>query len=61
MEDNYEVIKDEDGTFYHKNGWPHREDGPAVELADGSVGWFINGQLHREDGPASILYDGTKR
>ena len=30
----------------------HREDGPAVEYADGAKAWYINGTLHREDGPA---------
>ena len=32
----------------------HREDGPAVEYADGSVKWYFNGKLHRDDGPAVI-------
>lgn len=35
----------------------HREDGPAIEYADGSKWWYINGQLHRTDGPA--LDDGN--
>ena len=30
----------------------HREDGPAIEGADGSKCWYINGRRHREDGPA---------
>jgi len=30
----------------------HREDGPAIEFANGDKEWYINGQLHREDGPA---------
>jgi len=34
------------------NGQRHREDGPAVEYADGSRAWFLHGQLHRETGPA---------
>jgi hypothetical protein len=30
----------------------HREDGPAVEDANGCKEWWIDGELHREDGPA---------
>jgi len=37
----------------------HREDGPAVEAADGAKKWLINGKLHREDGPAVIFENGT--
>ena len=36
----------------NKEGRLHREDGPAVEFADGDKLWYKNGQLHREDGPA---------
>ena len=42
------------------NGAPHREDGPARELADGSKEWFLNGERHREDGPAIEDADGEK-
>jgi hypothetical protein len=38
----------------------HREDGPAVEFADGEKHWFINGERHREDGPACELASGDK-
>ena len=38
----------------------HREDGPAVEYADGYKAWFINDKLHREDGPAVVYADGSK-
>ena len=30
----------------------HREDGPAIEYANGNKHWYLNGKLHREDGPA---------
>jgi len=30
----------------------HREDGPALEFADGSRHWYLNGKRHRLDGPA---------
>jgi hypothetical protein len=38
----------------------HREDGPAIEDADGYKAWFINGKRHREDGPAIEYIDGSK-
>jgi hypothetical protein len=38
--------------FWHLNGKLHREDGPAVEWADGYTAWYLNDKLHREDGPA---------
>jgi len=44
---------------WYLNGEPHREDGPAIELADGYKAWYLNGKLHRENGPA-IEWVGTK-
>ncbi len=38
----------------------HREDGPAVEYANGSKSWWFHGKRHREDGPAIELTDGYK-
>tara|TARA_R110000772_G_scaffold26173_3_gene67703 strand:- start:567 stop:878 length:312 start_codon:yes stop_codon:yes gene_type:complete len=37
----------------------HREDGPAVEHANGSKFWYIDGKRHRENGPA-VEYDDYK-
>jgi len=42
------------------NGKRHREDGPAIEWADGSKSWFLNDMRHREDGPADEWADGSK-
>ena len=58
----YKVIVDELNTirWYNEQGKLHREDGPAVEYADGSKSWFRNGQFHREDGPAVEYADGRK-
>ncbi len=44
---------------FYKNGVFHRENGPAVESADGGKSWWLNGVLHREDGPA-VEYDDVK-
>ena len=55
---------DEDGhKFYysdHEMRIRHREDGPAIEWADGSKSWYLNGERHREDGPAIEWVDGSK-
>jgi hypothetical protein len=57
------IIKNDDGIFYYKDKEMtirHREDGPAVERADGSKEWYLNGKLHREDGPAIEWANGGK-
>ena len=50
----YRIEVDKDGTRRYHNGANqlHRENGPAVEYADGDKYWYQNGQLHRTDGPA---------
>jgi len=45
---------------WYLNGNLHREDGPAIESADGEKHWYLNGKRHREDGPASEYADGTR-
>ena len=54
---------DEHGTkrWLVKDEYYHREDGPAVEYANGTKRWYLNGKLHREDGPAVEYANGTKR
>jgi hypothetical protein len=46
---------------YYKEGTNilNREDGPAIELADGTSQWFFNGKRHRLNGPA-IDYSGER-
>ncbi len=39
---------------------PHREDGPAIEYANGHKQWCKHGEFHRKDGPAIEYADGTK-
>jgi hypothetical protein len=57
----YTVKIDEYGTKrWYINNKLHREDGPAVECADGYKAWYINGKLHRENGPAAEYADGDK-
>ena len=58
----YRIEADEDGTrcYYNNAGQLHRDDGPAVEYADGLKYWYQNGQKHRTDGPAIEYSDGDK-
>jgi hypothetical protein len=49
-------VIDQDGSkWYWENNHLHREDGPAVEHANGSLSWYINGKRHRLDGPAMFI------
>jgi hypothetical protein len=47
----YKVTVDEYGTirWYNEDGQLHREDGPALECADGDKSWWINGQRLTEE------------
>jgi hypothetical protein len=53
-------VSDSKTEWYNLNGELHREDGPAIEFADGDKYWYINGERHREDGPAIEFADGDK-
>tara|TARA_S200002703_G_scaffold120595_1_gene106405 strand:- start:233 stop:526 length:294 start_codon:yes stop_codon:yes gene_type:complete len=46
--------------YWYLNGRRHREDGPAIERADGSKQWYLNGERHRENGPAIEYANGDK-
>ena len=50
------------GTICYNNDLNqiHREDGPAIEGANGSKWWYRNYQLHRDDGPAVEYAHGNK-
>ena len=54
----YTVRVHHDKTEWFLNGLIHRENGPAVEYADGDKSWYQNGQRHREDGPALEYANG---
>lgn len=52
---------EEEGKItWYLNDKLHREDGRAIEWADGDKQWLINGHSHREDGPAVEYSDGSK-
>jgi len=48
--------------YWYKEGTDilHREDGPAVEYADGEKRWYQNGKIHRVDGPAIEYPNGSR-
>lgn len=47
-------------VWKNSEGFIHREDGPALDYADGYKAWYINGKRHRTDGPAIEYGDGYK-
>lgn len=47
-----------DHNWFDKNGYHHREDGPAKINEDGEE-WWWHGYLHREGGPAKISSRGN--
>jgi len=61
-EEDYWDLQDQTGAYlvlysggtkeWYLNGKRHREDGPAIEGADGDNYWYLHGVPHREDGPA---------
>ena len=56
----YKVQVFDDRTEWFLNGKYHREDGPALEYANGDKYWYKNGKFHREDGPACEYASGSK-
>ena len=58
----YKVTVNDYGTIRWRNEKDqlHREDGPAMECANGDKFWYRNNQRHREDGPANEYADGNK-
>ena len=56
------VVKEKCGDIaYYLNGEYHREDGPAIEYANGTKEWFLNGKQNRTNGPAVEFADGGKK
>ena len=53
-------VNDYGDRCWRLDGKLHREDGPAIEYADGARWWYLNGNLHREDGPAIEYLDGRR-
>ena len=51
---------DRDREWRNEKNNLHREDGPAVEEADGCKSWWVNGKRHKVDGPAVEYVSGLK-
>ena len=58
----YHVEVDQYGNrrYYNSSGQLHRDDGPAIEYADGTRCWCQNGLRHRENAPAMEYPNGAK-
>jgi len=56
------IYIDKFGTkiYYNPKCQAHREDGPAIECANGDKHWYKEGKKHREGGPAIDYADGDK-
>jgi len=46
---------------YIFNNKLHRDDGPAIIMANGTMAWYRHGLPHRDDGPALEHPDGTRK
>lgn len=55
-----EVDKWGNKFWYDENDLSHREDGPAIEFANGNKHWYVHGKRHRDDGPASEISSGCE-
>lgn len=54
------AIMGNDKFWFNRQQKLHRDDGQAVEWANGYKAWYQNGKLHRDDGPAVIYPNGIK-
>ena len=62
MPEDGPVVQADGATIWYKNGIVHRDDGPAVELPNGTREWYSEGVRHRDDGPAALISpDGDRR
>ena len=58
---NIDPIIDSSGNkFWGFDAVLHREDGPALEVTNGTREWYRNGRLHRDDAPAVEYANGRK-
>ena len=54
------AISDNGNVLWFKEGYFHREDGPAIERINGDKEWWKDGQCHRLNGPAVEKSNGEK-
>ncbi len=53
-------VDDFGSKCWYLNGNYHRQDGPAVQWANGHKSWWLHGKLHRQNGPAVEWSNGEK-
>ena len=61
MNSSYSTNSSGDKYWFAENGLLHRDDGPAVEYANGDKQWYVNGFRHRDNAPAVEYVSGAKR
>jgi hypothetical protein len=49
------------GVRHFKNGTYHRENGPAVEWADGEKRWYLNGEYFYTKDKFKIAVENVKK
>lgn len=57
----YTVRLNEGNTLWYYKGELHRDEGPAIECANGDRFYYQHGKLHRVDGPAVIRANGDEQ
>lgn len=57
MESTFVIDKWGNKIWRNSLGQLHREDGPAIEYANGFKTWYLNGKRHRLNGPAIECFD----
>jgi len=60
MASTKKILRNGTIEWHNEAGRLHREDGPAIEYANGTKEWWVNGQRHRVNGPAIERADGAK-
>lgn len=55
------VQKSNGDLYFYKEGYNHRDDGPAIITSNNFKLWFKNGKCHQTDGPACEFPNGEKR
>jgi hypothetical protein len=62
MPGDIDIFTHLDGTKkWYRGGKLHRDDGPAIEGANGFQAWYRDGKPHRDDGPAVMWSGGLQQ
>ena len=47
--------------FWNLDYMYHRDNGPAIQWADGGCEWMVKGSYHKSDGPAVEYVSGVRQ